>query len=65
MFFGMCPEKLRPFVHEFHIGLPIDQYPAKLASLDLDLALAPLEQNLFNECKSNLRLLEYGPAASR
>jgi hypothetical protein len=24
------------------------------------LALAPLEQNLFNECKSNLRLLEYG-----
>lgn len=60
VFFGMCPEKLRPFVHEFHIGLPIDQYPAKLASLDLDLALAPLEQNLFNECKSNLRLLEYG-----
>lgn len=60
VFFGMCPEKLRPFVHEFHIGLPIDQYPARLASLDLDLALAPLEQNLFNECKSNLRLLEYG-----
>ncbi|MGV8671486.1 hypothetical protein, partial [Pseudomonas aeruginosa] len=26
----------------------------------LDLALAPLEQNRFNECKSNLRLLEYG-----
>ena len=24
------------------------------------LALAPVEQNLFNECKSNLRLLEYG-----
>jgi len=22
--------------------------------------LAPLEQNLFNDCKSNLRLLEYG-----
>lgn len=60
VFFGMCPEKLRPYVHEFHIGLPIDQYPAKLASLDLDLALAPLEENLFNECKSNLRLLEYG-----
>lgn len=60
VFFGMCPEKLRPYVHEFHDGVPIEQYPAKLASLDLDLALAPLEDNLFNACKSNLRLLEYG-----
>ncbi|GAA5786465.1 glycosyltransferase [Chitiniphilus shinanonensis] len=60
VFFGMCPDKLRPYVHEFHPGVPIEQYPAKLASLDLDLALAPLEHNLFNECKSNLRLLEYG-----
>jgi len=40
--------------------VPIEAYPSKLASLDLDLALAPVEQNLFNECKSNLRLLEYG-----
>jgi len=31
-----------------------------LAGLDLDLALAPLEDNRFNVCKSNLRLLEYG-----
>ena len=38
----------------------IAQYPAALARLNLDLAIAPLEQNLFNECKSNLRLLEYG-----
>ncbi|MFE8153203.1 glycosyltransferase [Brenneria goodwinii] len=60
VFFGMCPEKLRPFVHEFHRGVEIDLYPAKLASLNLDLALAPLEDNLFNRCKSNLRLLEYG-----
>lgn len=60
VFFGMCPERIRPYVHEFHPGLPIQQYPAKLASLDLDLALAPLEDNLFNQCKSNLRLLEYG-----
>ncbi|UXY13704.1 glycosyltransferase [Chitiniphilus purpureus] len=60
VFFGMCPDKLKPYVHEFHPGVLIDQYPAKLASLNLDLALAPLEHNLFNECKSNLRLLEYG-----
>ncbi|WAG77618.1 glycosyltransferase [Metapseudomonas furukawaii] len=60
VFLGMCPDVLRPFVQEFHAGVAIDQYPAKLASLNLDLALAPLEQNLFNQCKSNLRLLEYG-----
>ena len=41
-------------------GVPIERYPRALAALDLDLALAPVEQNLFNECKSNLRLLEYG-----
>ncbi len=60
VFFGMCPEILRPYIKEFHKGVPLAQYPRKLASLNLDLALAPLEQNLFNDCKSNLRLLEYG-----
>lgn len=60
VFFGMCPSKLRPFVKEFHNGVPIHMYPQKLASLDLDLAVAPLENNQFNDCKSNLRLLEYG-----
>ena len=34
--------------------------PKKLANLDLDLALAPLESHIFNDCKSNLKLLEYG-----
>lgn len=60
VFFGMCPESMRPYVHEFHPGVAIEQYPAALARLNLDLALAPVEENLFNECKSNLRLLEYG-----
>lgn len=60
VFFGMCPDKLRPYVHEYHPGVAIEQYPERLATLDLDLALAPLEQNRFNDCKSNLRLLEYG-----
>lgn len=60
IFFGMCPEKLKPYVKEVHNGVDIVTYPQKLASLNLDLAIAPLELNLFNECKSNLRLLEYG-----
>lgn len=60
VFFGMCPDEIRPYIAEYHPGVPIERYPAALAALNLDLALAPLEDNLFNACKSNLRLLEYG-----
>jgi hypothetical protein len=60
VFFGMCPDELRPYIHEYHASVPLEDYPAKLTSLDLDLAVAPLEQHIFNDCKSNLRLLEYG-----
>jgi GT2 family glycosyltransferase len=60
VFFGMCPEPLRRFVREYHDWVPLDDYPRKLADLDLDLAVAPLEMHPFNEAKSNLRLLEYG-----
>lgn len=59
VFFGMVPEGLEGKV-EFHTGVSLDQYPEKLASLDLDLALVPLEDNAFNAAKSNLRLLEFG-----
>lgn len=60
VFMGMCPDDWLPFIAEYHPGVPFDRYPKRLARLNLDLALAPLEQNRFNECKSNLRLLEYG-----
>ncbi|WP_455924992.1 glycosyltransferase [Pseudomonas putida] len=60
VFLGMCPEELMPYVHEYHPSVPLHLYPRKMASLNLDLALAPLEQHIFNDCKSNLRLLEYG-----
>lgn len=57
---GMCLEDSRPHLHEFHPAVAYHDYAAKFASLDLDLALAPLEHTRFNECKSNLRLLENG-----
>lgn len=60
VFFGMCPEQLKPMIAEFHPPVKIDDYPAKLASLNLDLAIAPLEDVPFNHGKSHLRLLEYG-----
>lgn len=59
VFMGMMPEGIGEFVKEFHAGVPIIDYSKKLYSLNLDLALAPLENNLFNHSKSNLRLLEF------
>ena len=61
IFMGMCPDALKPFVHESHdFERDFTAYPKALARLDLDLAIAPLEIHAFNEAKSNLRLLEYG-----
>ena len=60
VFFGMCPQFLKPYVNEVHDAVNFELYPGKLAQLNLDIALAPLEHNRFNESKSNLRLLEYG-----
>jgi GT2 family glycosyltransferase/glycosyltransferase involved in cell wall biosynthesis len=62
VFFGMCPDKLRPYVHEVVKGVPTLEYPQKLMELtrSWDMAIAPLEIHVFNECKSNLKLLEYG-----
>ena len=62
VFFGLLPDGIDPTLVELHDGVPIGQYHAKLAALDLDLALAPLADNTFNNCKSNLRILEYGAA---
>lgn len=60
VFFGMCPPSLAPYIHESHGWVAFDHYPAKLASLNLDLAIAPLVADAFNDAKSNLRLLDYG-----
>jgi glycosyltransferase involved in cell wall biosynthesis len=60
VFMGMWPEGVDELIAEKHNPVSYSEYPAKLASLNLDLALAPLEDNAFNAGKSNLRLLEYG-----
>lgn len=57
VFMGMRPDGINC---EFHAGVQIELYPEKLASLNLDLAVVPLEINQFNVSKSNLRLLELG-----
>lgn len=58
VFFGQRPYCEVPV--EYHGGVPPQDYLAYYSTLRLDLALAPLEHSLFNECKSNLRMLEAG-----
>jgi hypothetical protein len=60
VFFGMCPPELRRHAREVHEMVPISRYPAKLASLGLDAAVAPLVDHPFNRAKSALKVLEYG-----
>jgi hypothetical protein len=60
IFFGMCPDAIRHLVKEYHEPVKLQDYASKLASLNLDLAIAPLEDIPFNHGKSHLRLLEYG-----
>jgi GT2 family glycosyltransferase/glycosyltransferase involved in cell wall biosynthesis len=58
--FGHCPPEIRPLAAEVHAFVPVEEYPAKLASLGLDAAVAPLADAPFNHARSNLKLLEYG-----
>lgn len=60
VFLCMKPDGIQAADVEFHDGVPPDQYLDKLQSLNLDLILAPIEENVFNGCKSNLRLVEAG-----
>jgi len=60
VFMGLCLEGFEPYIKEYYAGVDFDRYPQLLANLNLDLAIAPLTHNKFNECKTNLRLLEYG-----
>ena len=62
VFLGEIPEIKSGvrFEAETHAMVPLQDFPRKLASLNLDLALAPLAMNEFNEAKSDLRILQYG-----
>ncbi|MCY9847738.1 glycosyltransferase [Pectobacterium jejuense] len=60
VFLGYCPPQLKASVHELHRYQGLAQYPQQLASLNLDIAVAPLADNIFNRWRSNTRLLELG-----
>lgn len=57
---GMIPENLendRVFHHEATAGYK--EFPQHLADFDFDIAVAPLFDNQFNRCKSNIKWLEF------
>lgn len=56
-FFGYNP--MKGAEDYFCEGTPVDQYLPAIYNLDLDIALAPLANDEFNRCKSNLKFLEY------
>lgn len=62
VFFGYAPPKLESYIKEKKIecysGVNIYNYPEKLASLKLHAVVAPLQDNEFNRCKSNIKWLE-------
>ncbi|UCD38804.1 MAG: glycosyltransferase, partial [Fidelibacterota bacterium] len=62
VFFMYMPEELKGNPAVEHVGGVGDLrgYARLLAQTQLDIGLAPLGFNRFNECKSDLKLLEYG-----
>jgi len=62
VFFGGLPDALRDLGDQITVvpSVHIRLFPIVFARLDLDVVLAPLEHNRFNECKSNLRVLQAG-----
>jgi hypothetical protein len=75
VFVWYCPPSLKPYVefhegvpiNEEHSAIALEygtvqtsqMHHERLQALKLDLAIAPLEINRFNECKSHIKLLEY------
>ncbi|WP_122209114.1 glycosyltransferase [Pseudomonas viridiflava] len=57
---GPCTRWLRPYIHELRPSTEGALFPEMLASLNLDLALAPAESNLINQSKGPAALLAFG-----
>ncbi|MBX3726400.1 MAG: glycosyltransferase [Xanthomonadales bacterium] len=59
-FMGLAPEAARRLGKACAPMVEFDAYPAALAAMELDVALVPLAAHPFNDCKSALKLQEFG-----
>ncbi len=63
IFMGGFPLELKSLIDngkiEYHKWQSIFEYPKYIKNIKPDLCLAPLQKNIFNECKSNIKNLEY------
>jgi len=62
VFIGAFPPSLAPYIQngeiEYHQWQSLLTYPKFLSSLELSMAIAPLQDNIFNRCKSDIKFLE-------
>lgn len=63
-FIGGVPKQLAEEFKQNKItyikGYDILNYPSEICKLNFDLVIAPLQDNIFNRCKSNIKVLEMG-----
>lgn len=62
VFMGAFPMSLRPLIQsgkvEFHPWTSLYSYPEQLSKLKINALVAPLQDNIFNRAKSNLKYIE-------
>jgi len=62
VFLGGFPQSLAPFIKagkiEFHPWTQLYDYPEQISNLNVNCMVAPLQDNIFNRAKSNLKYIE-------
>lgn len=62
--FGRLADALEGVRFEHHPSVPFADFPARLAALDLDIGVCPLEDTRFNRCRSAVKFYQYAAAGT-